>query len=105
MKRTALFAALTFAAGAAAQDATPAEREHAQRYLMETRKGVEDAVKGLTEAQWKFKPGPDRWSAAEVVEHLGLIEDAVDGILGKIPQSPAPAADRDVKQIDAKVVS
>jgi hypothetical protein len=104
MKRIALYT-LILTAAASAQDVTPAEREHAQRYLSETRKSVEDAVKGLTEAQWKFRPASDRWSIAEVVEHLALIEDAVDGILGKIPQAPASAADRDAKQVDAKVVS
>src|SRR5262249_12878091 len=68
---------------AAGQDVTPTDREKALTYLAETRKGVIDATKGLTEAQWKFKPAPDRWSAAEVVEHLVLIEDMVHGILAK----------------------
>ena len=100
----AAIATLIFISGASAQDLTPAERDHASQYLAETRKGVEDAVKGLTDAQWKYKPAPDRWSAAEVVEHLALIEDAVDGILARIPTASAPPADRDVKQFDASLV-
>jgi hypothetical protein len=90
---------------ATAQDPTSAERKQAQRYLTDGRKGVEDAVKGLSEAQWKFKPAPDRWSVAEVVEHLALIEDVVRGILGKIPQAPAPAADRNAKEVDAMLLA
>jgi hypothetical protein len=96
--------ALLLAGGAAAQNPTPAELEKAQKYLSETRKGIQDAVKGLTEAQWKFKPGPDRWSAAEIVEHLALIEDVVLGVLGKLPQAPAPAADWEAKRVDAMLL-
>jgi hypothetical protein len=97
--------ALAVAGTAAAQNPTPAEMEKARKYLAETRKGVQDAVKGLTEAQWKFKPGPDRWSAAEVVEHLALIEDVVVGVLGRLPQGPAPAADWDAKRVDAMLLA
>ena len=91
---------LWVAAVAVGQDVTPSEREKALRYAVETRTGVVDAVKGLSEAQWKFKPAPDRWSIAEVVEHLAVIEDLVKDILGKLGQAPAGAADRNLKKID-----
>src|SRR5262245_47593986 len=84
---------LWLVAVAVGQDVAPSEREKAFRYLEETRTGVADAVKGLSEAQWKFKPAPDRWSIAEVVEHLAVVEDLVKDILGKIGQAPAGAAD------------
>jgi hypothetical protein len=100
-----MVAGLTLSAMAAAQDATPAEIQQAKRYLAETQKGLEDAVKGFTEAQWRFKPAPDRWSAAEIVEHIALIEDVVHGVLEKIPQAPAPTAGRDVKHIDEMLVA
>src|SRR5258708_2698315 len=29
---------------------------------------------GLSEAQWNFKPAPDRWSIAECAEHIGVTE-------------------------------
>jgi hypothetical protein len=94
------------AAVAAGQNITQQEREQALRYLSESRSGVVDAVKGLSEAQWKFKPAPDRWSVAEVVEHLALIEDILtQNILGNIEKAPAPSADRDAKQVDATVVA
>jgi hypothetical protein len=96
---------LRLAAGAAGQDLTPTDREQALTYLAETRKGVLEATKGLTEAQWKFKPAPDRWSAAEVVEHLVLIEDLVQGILAKIGQAPAGSPDLDPKQVDAMILA
>lgn len=100
-----LFAACVAAAGAG-QNITPSEREQALRYLSETRSGVVDSVKGLSEAQWKFKPAPDRWSAAEVVEHLALIEDVLtQKILGNLGLAPAPSADRDPKQVDAMILA
>ena len=100
-----LIAGLALAAAALAQDVTQAEREKAQRYLAETRKGVEDAVKGLTDAQWKFKAGPDRWSVAEVLEHITVTEGLVQGILDKLPQAPAPEAGFDAKKADAAVIA
>jgi hypothetical protein len=33
-----------------------------------------EATHGLSEAQWNFKPGPDRWSIAECSEHIGVTE-------------------------------
>jgi hypothetical protein len=58
-----------------AQSLTKEEREKAIKYLEKTRAGVLEATKGLSEAQWNFKPGPDRWSVAEVTEHIAAAED------------------------------
>ena len=101
---------LSLAAGAAgqpgAQSITPAEREHALTYLTETRDGVTAAMKGLSEAQLQFKPAADRWSVAEVVEHLALIEDFLhQGVLTKLPGAPAATAGWDAKKVDAMVLA
>jgi hypothetical protein len=99
-----LLGALTLSA--TAQSITPAEKERALTYLNQTRDGVVAAVKGQSEAQLKFKPAPVRWSVAEVVEHLALIEDLVNGgVLGKLAGAPAPAADWDAKKVDALVLA
>jgi hypothetical protein len=58
-------------------------------HLHSTRKLFLDAVSGLSEAQWKFKPGPDRWSVAEVAEHLVVTEDRIFGLIEKILAEPA----------------
>ena len=97
--------AFCLAAGTASKEVTPTERERALLYLSESRAGVIGAVKGLTEAQWKFKPAPDAWSVAEVVEHLALIEEVVHEILVNIEKAPAPPADFDAKQVDAMVMA
>jgi hypothetical protein len=104
MKRL-LIATLSLTAVVTAQDTSTADRDKAIRYLNETRKGVEDAVKGLSDAQWRYKPAANRWSIAEIVEHLAVIEDVVKGVLTKLPDGPAPAADRETAKFDAELVA
>jgi DinB family protein len=83
---------------------TSAERELAARYLAATRDRLVDSMKGLSDAQWNFKPSPDRWSIAEIMEHVAIVEDRVQEIVGNMGQAPADAADRDVKQVDAFIL-
>lgn len=100
-----LLAALSLAAWTLGQDITPAERERALAYLAQSEKGLVEAVQGLSETQWSFKPAPDRWSVAEVVEHVAVVEDVVgQKIFTQYAKAPAPAADRDAKQIDAMIL-
>ena len=103
--RHILVTMITITAAALAQEPTAAERDQAFRYLAETRKGVEDSVKGLTDAQWKYKPAPDRWSVAEVVEHLAVIEDVLKTVFAKLPDGPAPLAERETRQFDAEMLA
>jgi len=56
------------------QTLSSAEREHAVTELESSRKAFLDATSGLSEAQWNFKPAPDRWSIAECAEHIGVTE-------------------------------
>jgi hypothetical protein len=67
---------------------------------------VLESTKGLSEAQWKFKQAPDRWSVAEVVEHIALVEDfLLENTSKKVIQAPAGKADRDYKSTDKLVLS
>ena len=59
---------------AADQTLSPAEREHAVAELDSSRTAFLEATNGLSEAQWNFKPAPDRWSIAECAEHIGVTE-------------------------------
>jgi hypothetical protein len=54
--------------------------EHIDR----TRARLFDAVEGLSEEQQSFTPAPDRWSAAELVEHLSIVEGNVVRLLEKL---------------------
>ena len=42
------------------------------------------AVENLSEAEQGFRPAPDRWSAAQLCEHLAMVEGNVAGLLGKL---------------------
>jgi len=53
---------------------TKEERANALRWLEESRAEFLAAVDGLTDAQWRWKPAPDRWSVGEVAEHVVLAE-------------------------------
>jgi uncharacterized damage-inducible protein DinB len=75
------------------------------KYLESTQQGVMDATKGLSPAQWNFKPAPDRWSIAEVTEHIAAAEDFIRGmIVEKVMTAPARPAGEDVAAIDAMVL-
>ncbi len=56
---------------------TPEQIAKASRHLIKTRDALLQSVAGLTASQWEFKPAPDRWSVAEVLEHIILVETAI----------------------------
>jgi len=94
------------AALAADQTLDPLELEQAHLYLQQTRDGVLGATKGLSEAQWNFKPAPDRWSIGEIVEHMVTVEERVLGpIRDQLATAPAAPADYDYKLVDAIVIN
>lgn len=108
MKKSALLLPILFFSTALAfgQTLTQADREKGEQYLQQTRDGVIAAVKGLSDAQMKFKPAPDRWSVAEVLEHITLVEDGIfQNVTEKVMKSPAGAADRDTAKADATVLA
>src|SRR6266478_5229132 len=88
------------------QQLTSSELEQGRLYLQQTRSYVVGATVGLSEAQWKFKPAPDRWSIAEIVEHIVLVQELELGpIREQLAKAPAASADRDYKKVDAIVVN
>jgi hypothetical protein len=88
------------------QALTAADRDKGVKYLEQTRDAIVDATKGLSEAQWKFKAAPDRWSVAETLEHIALAEEFILGQLkDNIMKAPAGAPDRDTAKIDAAVLA
>jgi hypothetical protein len=94
------------ATAASAQEVTQAEKDKALQYLESTKKNVLEATKGLSEAQWNFKPGPDRWSVAQVMEHIAAAEDFIRGVVKeKVMMAPAGDAGRDVKKTDEGVLA
>jgi hypothetical protein len=97
--------ALTFLAAAllaAPASMTDAERTALVTELKASQQAVVDTVKGLSPEQMTFKPGPDRWSVAECVEHLAATEPMLFGFIeGKVLKT-APASDADRAKVAGK---
>jgi hypothetical protein len=108
MRRLATASLVMLLAGASAyaQSLTQADRERGVKYLETTRKNILEATKGLSEAQWNFKPAPDRWSVAEVMEHIAAAEDMLFGLVTqRVMKAPPRPEGEDVKAIDEMVLA
>jgi hypothetical protein len=80
MLRTALVLAALALAGPALAEGKPAEdRAAAIKYYESTRDRFLAATAGLSDAQWRWKASPERWSAAEVAEHVAVAEADIRG--------------------------
>jgi len=70
--------------------------DQARQYFDRSRGRVVEVTTGLSNEQWRFKPAPDRWSIAEILEHMVIVHERVLGrVREQLPQAPAPPADRD----------
>jgi hypothetical protein len=61
-----------------------ADRALAVANLQATRDALQNAVAGLSEAQARFKPSPDRWSVEEIVEHLAVVEHGLYAFITRL---------------------
>jgi len=83
-----------------AQPLTQQERDSLLTHLQQTRQAFLDSISGLSDAQWTFKAGPDRWSIAEVAEHIAVSETTILKIVTDqimkgpaVPRNPNPVSD------------
>jgi uncharacterized damage-inducible protein DinB len=87
---------LLLAAAPGLAELTQSERDRALSHLHASREAFLDAVGGLSEAEWNFKPVAAAWSISEVAEHIALSEDAIfRRIVENILKSPALPARKD----------
>ena len=68
---------------------TPPERDRVVVYLEQTKILVLDSTATLSDAQWRFKPAPEAWSAAECIEHIALVETHLLQVIQKMAASSA----------------
>lgn len=52
-------------------------------YLAAADREIDDAVAAVPEADRSRRPGPGRWSVAEILEHLSVVESAIVRMLGQ----------------------
>jgi uncharacterized damage-inducible protein DinB len=78
---------------------TPAERQKVAAFLDESRERLLQATRNLSPTQLQYRPAPDRWSVAECLEHLTIVETAVLGNIQNAIKgeagSPQPAMSDD----------
>ena len=93
-------------APAASTPLTAQEREFALQQFQTTHDNFLKSISGLSEKQWTFKPAPDRWSVAEVAEHITVSETTIMGLIQKqLLQSPAaPEKRAEVKGKDQMIL-
>ena len=73
---------------------TSQEREAALKQFAATRDNFLNSIAGLSQAQWTFKPAPERWSVAEVAEHITVSESTLLGLVQKQIMTSAAAPEK-----------
>ncbi len=104
INRAGAIAALLFFACAASANAatlTELERERLIAHLEMTAEWLTDEVSGLSAAQLHFRPAPDIWSIADVVEHLVVVapiywQDLQNAMKGPAPTRASSMSDADI---------
>lgn len=93
LKRSTFLAALAGAAllstSLIAGETTKTDRDALVAHLKKTEAAFLKSIDGLSEAQWKWKPAPDRWSVAEAAEHITKSEDLLRGAAEGTMKAPA----------------
>jgi hypothetical protein len=83
---------------------TEQERQTALDRLTRSRQTLLDAVNGVTESQARWKPGPDRWSILEYVEHLAVSDGQLIALIERSLQTPAqPETEEKRRQREQKI--
>jgi uncharacterized damage-inducible protein DinB len=84
---------------------TTAEREALLQNLADSRERLLRSVKGLSHEQLHYRPAPGRWTVAECVEHIAIVEGRVLGLIQKtLSDGPAPGKHSAMKDRDGALV-
>jgi hypothetical protein len=93
LKRSTFLAALTgaivFSSSLIAGEVTKADRDSLVAHLKKTEAVFLASIDGVSDAQWTWKPAPERWSVAETAEHITKAEDLLRGTVEGMMKAPA----------------
>ena len=91
-------AALSLPLRAADPHMSPEERTQVLKWLDESHQEFLAAIAGVSDAQWKWKPAPERWSVGETAEHIVLAEALLfDSVRKAMAAPPNPAWEEQTK--------
>jgi hypothetical protein len=102
--RTALFVFAIAAAPAWGGTLTTGDREALVSDFNKTAAAFAASLKGISDAQWNYKAGPDRWSIAECAEHIADSETFIRGFIengvfkGNAKASPEAKKDEAIRK-------
>src|SRR5215469_7837526 len=71
-----------------AVERTAKERAHLIKLLQDSEKEYLSYVENVSEAQWNWKPRPDRWSVGETAEHILLAEGRLFSVMERAVAAP-----------------
>jgi hypothetical protein len=60
------------------------------RHLQSSRAKLLSLAEEVSDSRWRESPGPDRWSAAEVLAHLAIIEETTIFGMKRLFTAPKP---------------
>ena len=84
---------------------TPSDRQQLLDILTASTARFQAATRGLTEAQWNHRPAPDKWSPADLAEHLALSEEVMPRLARKALAEPdSPRDEVLVREQDAEII-
>jgi hypothetical protein len=77
---------------------TEADRQYLSTNLNRSLNELISETQNLTTEQWNFKETPDRWSIAEIVEHIGIWELLMQREISQaLAQGPKPELTKDAR--------
>lgn len=81
------------------------EKKTVAKFLKETKRGVLASIKGLSEAQLKYKPAADKWSIEDCMKHIAATEMGLWKITeGTINGAANPEKRSDIRMTDEDVM-
>ncbi|HUR79190.1 MAG TPA: DinB family protein [Thermoanaerobaculia bacterium] len=96
--------ALVFALSAFPDEVPQTDHDKVVHHLELTQMKFLGSVRGLSEAQWKFKPAPERWSIAEVAEHITAAESLLRGMAADAMKTKLDAPANQDEKVTTAVV-
>ncbi len=82
---------------------TSAERETLLKNLAESRERLLRMAQGLSSEQWHYRAEPGRWTVAECVEHITIVEGRVLAFIQKTLETVPDSSKRSAMEDDAMI--
>jgi len=89
MKRVIPVIAILLVAASAFAAEPAADNQKIVKDLERTEAKFLKSIEGLSDAQWNFKPAPDRWSVAECAEHIAAAEPFIRTMIAGVVNKEA----------------